>query len=58
MGVSHFFSLEELQNLFSQWSEVEITRVFSESVSAFSSDRSESKPVGGQIEEWVVWAVR
>ena len=60
MGITHFFSLEEIQNLFSEWSEVEITRVFSEPVNADAERTalSASQPTGSQIEEWVVWAVR
>lgn len=48
MGVSHFFSLEELQDLFSSWSCATYTRHTSENIAS----------PGVFIEEWVVWATK
>lgn len=44
MGMSHFFTKEELVDLFSDWQSTQITRVLTE------------EPDGSMIEEFVIWA--
>jgi len=48
MGVTHFFSYDELRALFSDWSDVTITRHLTEQMGAADAP----------IEEWVVWATK
>lgn len=48
MGVSHFFSKDELAEMFSDWSSVDMFRLTTENMQSPEN----------LIEEWVVWATK